>query len=204
MGAASGDGVHDESPGFAGEHAKREYNWTPIFMTSQPHHGFVESYHRTSHPVAWEILRRLDRRPARRARCSMYGCHDGTVSLKHYEAYIGDLMQLMALATRGELARALRDDLTLTEGMHKSTNIQAHAIVTTPSSDGSSITTIASAHGDGGAETTTIGPGGDQRRAVAGQAGDVVDAWGLSRASVRVIAGRMVMRQRASLDVRLL
>jgi hypothetical protein len=84
-------------------------------MTSQPHHGLVESYHRTGYPVARKILRRLDRRPARTARCSMYGCHDGTVSLKHYEAYIVDLneayivdlIQFMALATRGELARGL-------------------------------------------------------------------------------------------------
>jgi hypothetical protein len=76
-------------------------------MTSQPHHVLVESYHRTGYPVARKILRRLDRRPARTACCSMYGCHDGTVSLKHYEAYIVDLIQLMALATRGELARGL-------------------------------------------------------------------------------------------------
>jgi hypothetical protein len=46
----------------------------------------------------------------------------------------------------------------------------------TPSSDGKVITTIASAHGDRGAEATAIGLGRDQRRAVAGEAGDALDA----------------------------
>lgn len=37
----------------------------------------------------------------------MYGCHDEMVSLQHYDAYIVDLTQLVALATRVELARAV-------------------------------------------------------------------------------------------------
>jgi hypothetical protein len=28
----------------AGERAKKEYVWTPIFVTREPHHGLVESY----------------------------------------------------------------------------------------------------------------------------------------------------------------
>ena len=42
--------------------------------------------------------------------------------------------------------------------------------------------------------------GGDQRRAVAGEAGDAVDPV-VSRASVRVIASRMVVSRRASIDL---
>ena len=49
----------------------------------------------------------------------------------------------------------------------------------TLSSDGKVITTIASAHCDGGAETTAIAPVGDQRRAGAGEAGDAVELCGL-------------------------
>ena len=45
----------------------------------------------------------------------------------------------------------------------------------TPSSDGKVITTIASTHYNGGAETTAIEPGGDRGRA----AGDAVEARGL-------------------------
>jgi hypothetical protein len=48
------------------------------------------------------------------------------------------------------------------------------------SSDGKVITTIASAHCDGGAETTVIAPVGDQGRAATGEAGDAVDACGLN------------------------
>src|SRR5262249_17863898 len=32
------------SLGFAGKHAKKKYLWTPIVVTSTPHHGCVESY----------------------------------------------------------------------------------------------------------------------------------------------------------------
>ena len=32
------------SPGVAGEHAKKEYVWTPIFIATAPHHGLVGSY----------------------------------------------------------------------------------------------------------------------------------------------------------------
>jgi hypothetical protein len=49
-----------------------------------------------------------------------------------------------------------------------------------PSSDGKVITTIASAHGDGGAETTAIAPVRDQRRTVPGEAGDAVDPCGFN------------------------
>jgi hypothetical protein len=49
------------------------------------------------------------------------------------------------------------------------------AIVTTPSSDGKAITTIASAHCHGGPETPAIAPGRDHRRTVAGAAGDAMD-----------------------------
>jgi hypothetical protein len=45
IGAACGGGVHDfSSPGCAGEHAKREYVWTPIFIATAPLHGLVGSY----------------------------------------------------------------------------------------------------------------------------------------------------------------
>src|SRR2546426_3849212 len=45
MGAEDGCGVHDRPPGVAGEHFQEEYDWTPIFFTSAPHHGLVRSYH---------------------------------------------------------------------------------------------------------------------------------------------------------------
>ncbi len=44
MGAEDGCGVHDRPPGVAGEHFQEEYDWTPIFFTSAPHHGLVRSY----------------------------------------------------------------------------------------------------------------------------------------------------------------
>ena len=44
IGAEYRGGVHDDPPGVAGEHAKKEYVWTPIFITSAPHHGLVGSY----------------------------------------------------------------------------------------------------------------------------------------------------------------
>jgi hypothetical protein len=37
-------GVHDRPPGVAGEHSQEEYAWTPIFLTSELHHGSVGSY----------------------------------------------------------------------------------------------------------------------------------------------------------------
>src|SRR5262245_4203499 len=45
IGAKYRCGVHDDPPGVVGEHAKKEYVWTPIFITSEPHHGLVETYH---------------------------------------------------------------------------------------------------------------------------------------------------------------
>jgi hypothetical protein len=45
IGAECGGGVHAfSSPGVAGEHAKKEYVWTPIFIATAPHHGLVGSY----------------------------------------------------------------------------------------------------------------------------------------------------------------
>src|SRR5438045_6423609 len=44
IGAEYRCGVHDRPPGVAGEHSQEEYGWTPIFVTSAPHHGLVESY----------------------------------------------------------------------------------------------------------------------------------------------------------------
>jgi len=44
MGAEDGCGVHDRPPGVAGEHFQEEYDWTPIFFPSAPHHGLVRSY----------------------------------------------------------------------------------------------------------------------------------------------------------------
>jgi hypothetical protein len=52
-------------------------------------------------------------------------------------------------------------------------------IVTILSSDGSVITTVASAHCDGGAETTAIGSVGDQGHVGAGKAGDARNAGGV-------------------------
>ena len=42
--AEYGSGIHNRPPGVAGEHSQEEYGWTPIFVTSAPHHGLVESY----------------------------------------------------------------------------------------------------------------------------------------------------------------
>ena len=56
--------------------------------------------------------------------------------------------------------------------------IDAREIVTIPFADGKVMTTIAREHCDGGAETTAIGPVGDQGRAAAGAAGDAVEARG--------------------------
>ena len=41
IGAEYRRGVHEgfSSLGVAGKHAKKEYLWTPIFVTSTPHHG---------------------------------------------------------------------------------------------------------------------------------------------------------------------
>jgi hypothetical protein len=47
----------------------------------------------------------------------MYGCHDEMVSLQYYDAYFVDLTQLMALATRVELARAVCDALASTRSI---------------------------------------------------------------------------------------
>src|SRR5206468_24376 len=44
IGAEYDCGVHDRPPGVAGEHSQEEYDWTPIFVTSEPHHGLVRSY----------------------------------------------------------------------------------------------------------------------------------------------------------------
>src|SRR5574341_2517801 len=45
IGAKCAGGVHVvSSPGVAGEHAKKEYVWTPIFIATAPHHGLVGSY----------------------------------------------------------------------------------------------------------------------------------------------------------------
>jgi len=44
IGAEYGCGVHDRPPGVAGEHSQEESGWTPIFLTSESHHGLVGSY----------------------------------------------------------------------------------------------------------------------------------------------------------------
>jgi len=44
IGAEYSRGVHDDPPGVVGEYAKKEYVWTPIFMTSATHRGLVERY----------------------------------------------------------------------------------------------------------------------------------------------------------------
>ena len=39
IGAACGCGVHGGPPGVVWKHAKEEYMWAPIFVTSELHHG---------------------------------------------------------------------------------------------------------------------------------------------------------------------
>jgi hypothetical protein len=39
IGAECGCGVHDGPPDVVWKHAKEEYIWAPIFVTSELHHG---------------------------------------------------------------------------------------------------------------------------------------------------------------------
>ena len=44
LGAEYGRGVHDAPPGCAWKHCHEKYVWTPIFLTTSPHHDLVWSY----------------------------------------------------------------------------------------------------------------------------------------------------------------
>src|SRR5262249_28129518 len=44
IGAECGCGVHDAPPGCAWKHCHEEYVWIPIFVTSELHHGLVQSH----------------------------------------------------------------------------------------------------------------------------------------------------------------
>src|SRR5919198_990501 len=44
IGAEYHGGVHDAPPGYAGKHCHEKYVWTPVCLTTSPHHGLVWSY----------------------------------------------------------------------------------------------------------------------------------------------------------------
>src|SRR4029450_1778954 len=44
IGAECCRGVHDTPPGCAWKHCHEKYVWTPVFFTTSPHHGLLQSY----------------------------------------------------------------------------------------------------------------------------------------------------------------
>src|SRR5262245_8888015 len=44
LGAECSRGVHDAPPGCAWQHGHEKYVWTPVRLTTSPHHGLVQSY----------------------------------------------------------------------------------------------------------------------------------------------------------------
>ena len=44
IGAEWGGGVHDAPPGYAWKHCHEKYVWTPVCLTTSPHHGLVWSH----------------------------------------------------------------------------------------------------------------------------------------------------------------
>jgi hypothetical protein len=44
IGAECSRGVHDTPPGCAWQHCLEKYVWTPVFFTTSPHHGLLQSY----------------------------------------------------------------------------------------------------------------------------------------------------------------